>query len=108
MKVYPLLFAIVLQTIPQNALCGFEHIFDGYLPLTSEEDYERREDQDSILLQIEEATRRRCPHIKIGGKVITLCHGEERWRKKLDCDHQQLFKFSDFYYPRERNGLSIQ
>ena len=67
--------------IPQVALCGL--VLDSSVSSHTSEDYiERQENRNRIILQIEEATRRRCPHVKIGHKVIALCHGEERWRKK--------------------------
>ena len=53
--------------------------------------------RNEIILKIEDATRKRCPHKIINDKVIALCHGEESWKKKVDCDHQNLLKVSEFY-----------
>ena len=103
-RIYLLLFAIAFHTILQNAHCGLV-LESSVSSHTSEEYIERQENRNRIILQIEEATRRRCPHVKIGNKVIALCHGEERWSKKIDCDHQQLFQFSDFYHQNIKNTV---
>ena len=62
-------------------------------------EYQKRQTlRHDLMMRIEKATRKRCPHRVINGKVISLCHGEELWRKKVDCDHQRLLKVSEFYH----------
>ena len=64
-----------------------------------EDDYSKRRNQRvTTMIRIQEETRKRCPHVKIGNRVVALCHGEEAWRKKIDRDHQELFQYSEFYH----------
>ena len=93
-KLIPIFTALFFAT---PVLCGLD--VDSSVSTQTSQDYlERKQLRDDLIIKIEEATRKRCPHLKVGEKIIALCHGEERWSKTLDCDHQALFKVSELYH----------
>ena len=75
-------------------------------PSTEEKNLAEKRDIKAagILKKIEADVRKRCPSKKIGRKVISLCHGEERWDKKLDSLHTELFLNSDYF---QYNNLEL-